>query len=299
MAIRLLAVALLLAILVPSSSGFDFDDESASPQAAAKPAVQTRESPSTFVPLLHRIGEEGSFTERSKLWYRESTTGGALRVRIAQGKLAGEELSSFERLLATGGYYTLRLPSNLSDTNSRPVFASVSTCSLVESRFQEHLELTFSTDGTLTALTYTVPTVATHCPDATPPKLVAKELLFNPTVTISYPVEGPRPIGKVHEAAFLPTQAAKAMQEAKRLGADGKGEGGEQEPPKSFFAKYWMYILPVMLALSMGGGDEKAEGDGDKEGGQGAAAGGSGSGSRPAAGAAATSSSGGSKTKKK
>lgn len=275
--------AALVALLASPALAFDFDDEVA--PAQAKPAAQAKEISSKSIPLLHRIGEDSSFVERSQLWYREAATDGGVRVRIAQGKLAGGEMAAFEKLLTTGGYYTLRLPSNFSDPESPPVFASVSVCALMASRFEEHLQFTLSAVGTLTALTYTTPKVPAECPSPTPPTIAVNEFVFNPAVTIAYPPEGPRPIGKVHEAAFLPAQAAKAMQEAaKRSGAGGKGGEGGEEEPKSFFAKYWMYILPVMLALVMGGGD-KGEGEGEGKEGEGKEGGGGGApAAKPAAG---------------
>jgi len=262
--------------LAASASAFDFDDEAA-PQAGAA-AARPRDTSSKSVPLMHRIGDDGSFVERSQLFYRDAATGGGLRVRMAQGRLAGAELAAFEQLLASGGHYTLKLPSNFSDPASPAVYASVSACALMESRFEEQLELTLSTAGTLTALTYTTPKVPAECPGATAPKVGVDEFVFNPSITIAYPPEGPKVIGRLHDAAFLPGQAAQAMQEAARASAaagGGKGgEGGEggQEPPKSFFAKYWMYILPVMLALTMGGGGEEAKDGEAKEGGEGAGA---------------------------
>jgi hypothetical protein len=276
--------AALAALLVAPALAFDFDDEVA--PAQVKPAAQEKDTSSKSIPLLHRIGEDGSFVERSKLWYREAATGGGVRVRIAQGKLAGAELAAFERLLSTGGYYTLRLPSNFSDPESPPVLASVSVCALMASRFEEQLQLTLSSADTLTALTYTTLKVPAECPSPTPPKIAVDEFVFNPAVSIAYPAEGPRPIGKVHEAAFLPAQAAKALQEAaKRSGAGGKGGEGGEEESKSFFAKYWMYILPVMLALTMGGGDNKAEGEGEAKEGEGKEGGGGGApAGKPAAG---------------
>lgn len=121
--VRSLAFTLALALAV-GAAGFDFDDEADVPAAGAAQAAAAQpkaEVVSKSVPLQHRIGEAADFTERSKLWYRELATGGGLRVRIAQGKLAGPELAAFEKLVQTGGFYTLKLPSVLDDASSPPV----------------------------------------------------------------------------------------------------------------------------------------------------------------------------------
>ena len=161
--IRLLS----LAALVARAAAFDFDDEApaAAVPAKPKPAPET----SKTVSLLHRIGDAGAFAERSKLWYREAASaGGGLRVRLGPAKLSGAERDAFAALLDSGGHYTLRLPSNFSaPADSPPVFASVSACSLAESRFEEAIELTFSTAGTLTSVSYTVP-AASECPPTLP-----------------------------------------------------------------------------------------------------------------------------------
>lgn len=291
--VRSLAFTLALALAV-GAAGFDFDDEADVPAAGAAQAAAAQpkaEVVSKSVPLQHRIGEAADFTERSKLWYRESATGGGLRVRIAQGKLAGPELAAFEKLVQTGGFYTLKLPSVLDDASSPPVYASVSVCALVASRFEESLELTLSPAGTITAMSYTVPRVPEACPSAALPKIMFDDVLFNTAVSVIYPPEGPKPIGQVHPASFVPAHAAQAMQQAAKAHADGTGggDGKPQEPPQSFIRKYWMYILPVMLALSMSGGDEKKEGEGkDGEGG-----GGGGGGAAKAAGGGGAAAGGG------
>ena len=105
------------------------------------------------------------------------------------------------------------------------------------------------------------------------------EVVFNTTSAMLFPEDGPKPLGKVHEASFLPPAAAAAAQQAQAranqggapgAGGDG-GEGGEPQPQQSFLRKYWMYILPVMVLMMAGGGPE--EGDGKGEGRPAAAAG--------------------------
>merc|ERR1712126_592332 len=39
-------------------------------------------------------------------------------------------------------------------------------------------------------------------------------------------------------------------------------ERGETKDNRSFFAKYWMYIIPVVLVLAMSGGQEGGNGGG-------------------------------------
>lgn len=105
------------------------------------------------------------------------------------------------------------------------MYASVSVCALVASRFEESLELTLSPAGTITAMSYTVPRVPEACPSAALPKIMFDDVLFNTAVSVIYPPEGPKPIGQVNPASFVPAHAAQAMQQAAKAHADGTGGG--------------------------------------------------------------------------
>ena len=111
------------------------------------------------------------------------------------------------------------------------------------------------------ALSCTLPTVPPRCPTSSPlPRIALDEVVFNTTSAMLFPEDGPKPLGKVHEASFLPPAAAARAAGAgtrqpgvRRAGGDG-GEGGEPQPQQSFLRKYWMYILPVMVLMMAGGG---------------------------------------------
>ena len=260
-------VALLL-LLARSTRAFDFeeDEDDAPTHGSAQPAFFSDEG-GTSVSLEHSFNG-GPFTTRSKLFYRDSKhyvsatgTTGRASARVAQGKLGGAELDGFQALLATGGYYTLRLPSVLSQPDSPPVTASVSVCSLAASRFEEQIHLNMLTNGKLTGLSYLLPKTVAACPAKGLPRLALDEVLFNTTVTVLFPEEGAKPLGKVPDFGFLPPQAQQKMAQQKQAEGGG-GEGGEggQQQNQSFLRKYWMYILPVVIVMSMGGGEEPGKG---------------------------------------
>tara|TARA_B110001452_G_scaffold92171_1_gene75992 strand:+ start:107 stop:913 length:807 start_codon:yes stop_codon:yes gene_type:complete len=249
----------LLLLLARSTRAFDFEDEEddAPTQGGAQPAFFSDEG-GTSVALEHSFNG-GPFTTRSKLFYRDSkhyvsATGAAGRAsaRVAQGKLGGAELDGFQALLATGGYYTLRLPSVLSQPDSPPVMASVSVCSLAASRFEEQIHLNMLTNGRVTGLSYLLPKTVATCPAKGLPRLALDEVLFNTTVTVLFPEEGAKPLGKVPDFGFLPPVA---MQKVKQQTEGGEGEGAPKGN-ESFLRKYWMYILPAVILMTMGGGEE-------------------------------------------
>ena len=259
----------LLLAAVQHCAAFDFDDDEEVPAvqggSAAAPVFFDDDAAGMTVDLEHSFDGK-TFSPRGKLFYRDTGGAGRASARAAQAKLSGASLEEFQRLLTTGGQYTLRIPSVLNDAQSPPVFASVSVCSLMASRFEERLHLSLASSGRVSGLSYILPVASMRCPAAGLPRLALDEALFNTTVSVSFPDEGAKPLGRVPEHGFLPAEArAKLM---KQQAANGGGEGGAgpgQEPQGggSFLRRYWMYILPAVIMLSMGGGEPPAEG-GDK-----------------------------------
>ena len=146
----------VLLAAVQHCAAFDFDEEEDVPTkgaGAAAPAFFDDDATGLTVELEHSFDGK-TFSPRGKLFYRDSkpytgVSGGAGRAsaRAAQAKLSGASLEEFQRLLTTGGYYTVRMPSVLSEPQSMPVFASVSVCSLMASKFEERLHLSLASSG--------------------------------------------------------------------------------------------------------------------------------------------------------
>ena len=210
-----------------------------------------------------------------------ATQSGKVTMRTTPAKVDSDGIDQLKKLAKDGAFYTVSIPSVLSEPASAPLYASASACSLLASRFEDNLQLTMTPGkDRVIALSYTLPTVPPRCPTSSPlPRIALDEVVFNTTSAMLFPEDGPKPLGKVHEASFLPPAAAAAAQQAQAranqggapgAGGDG-GEGGEPQPQQSFLRKYWMYILPVMVLMMAGGGPE--EGDGKGEGRPAAAAG--------------------------
>ena len=192
----------VLLAAVQHCAAFDFDDEEDVPTkgaGAAAPAFFDDDATGLTVELEHSFDGK-TFSPRGKLFYRDSkpytgVSGGAGRAsaRAAQTKLSGASLEEFQRLLTTGGYYTVRMPSVLSEPQSMPVFASVSVCSLMASKFEERLHLSLASSGRVSGLSYILPVATAQCPTAGLPRLALDEALFNTTVTLAFPEEGAKP----------------------------------------------------------------------------------------------------------
>ena len=268
----------LLVLAALAASAFDFDEEDLSVPSTPTYFAADDDTEMT-AELMHALGDSEPRV-RNKLFFKSSksvqATGGSVAVRVAQARLESADIEALKSLAKTGGYYTLSLPSVLSDPNSPPVLASASACTLLASRFEERLQLTMRGRDHVVALSYVLPKVPARCPTDGLPRLALDEVLFNTTATQLFPLEGPKPLGKVPDAAFLPPAAAAAAAAAK--GADGKGgaEGGPPPENQSFLRKYWMYILPALMVMTRGGGEPP-------KGGVGGGSGGSEGGGRPAA----------------
>ena len=200
----------LLQLLFSAPFGFDFDDEEEATQQAA-----FFSDDGTSVEIQHAFGA-GPWKPRGKLVYRDAPSSGPgvmrATARALQGKLSGDDLDAFQALVAEGGYYRLRVPAVLNEPESTSyVIASASACALAASRFQEELQLSMSARGQVLGLSYLLPVVPPRCPTTGLPKIALDEQLFNTTVSVRFPAEGVRPLGKAHDASLLPAPAAAAV----------------------------------------------------------------------------------------
>lgn len=288
-AMRLPAVLLILAMFASPTRAFDFDDDEEDSAGSGQPSYFADDAGLSVV-LQHAFGDEAP-QARGKLTFKPSKgteqSGGKVAIRVAQVKLEGAAVDAVKELAQKGGLYTVMLPSVLSDPESPPVFASTSACALLASRFEEHMVLIMDGKDRVAALSYTLPVVPPRCPTDGLPRLALDEVLFNTKATQHFPEEGPNPLGKIHDAAFLPPAAAAAAAKAARA-SNSEGKDGEEPPPEnqSFLRKYWMYILPVVILLTMGGGEPPAEGGAGGGAASGGGGAGGGGGARPAARAA-------------
>ena len=251
------AHVLALCAVLPTLHGFDFDDEvlGDAPPDSSDFFAGADPSEGTGVPVMHAMGSAEP-TLRNHLYVRAAKSagaaGGRVVLRTSQAKLDSDAIDALKALAAAGGIYTLSVPSVLSEPTSAPIYASASACALLASRFEEHLQLTMSsTKDRVLALSYALPVVPPTCPTGSLPRLALDEVMFNTSATMHFPEEGPKPLGKIHDAAFLPPAAAQAAARAAAGQGGPGGDGTGEQPPaqqQSFLRRYWMYILPVVYA---------------------------------------------------
>ncbi|CAL9762915.1 unnamed protein product [Musa acuminata subsp. burmannicoides] len=178
--------------------------------------------------LEHNLGGSefspaGTFTARLKSWSHGGQT--LTKLRFSRNALTEEEKRAFERLLKEDGHYTIRVPSNvLNPSGEDYVISSVRARCIPRESLDEHFVI--HTDGVnIIAVNYGSAGACRY------PRLLRYPAKWSFT---SYTV-----LKNSEQAPRTPTFAEELL-----AGEDGLGEG-VKPPEKSFWAKYWMYLVPL------------------------------------------------------
>ncbi|KAK4745732.1 hypothetical protein SAY87_012044 [Trapa incisa] len=181
--------------------------------------------------LEHAFGESefspaGTFTARLKTWSQGAQT--LTKLRFSRNSLTEAEMEQFQKLLQGDDFYRIRLPSNVLNPPGRDyIVSSVKARCLPRDGLDEHFVI--HTEGVnILAVNYGAPGA---CPYPRQLKLPSK-WAFNSYTILKNTEQAPRTPVFTEEITV--------------------GENGEiQVPPpeKSFWAKYWMYLIPLGLIV--------------------------------------------------
>ncbi|XP_071957255.1 ER membrane protein complex subunit 10-like [Antedon mediterranea] len=203
------------------------------------------------LPLEHSFesGPDAVFTRRASIHFRSPLKMGPGTITHSI-PLTSAEQGKLKALAKKGGFYRVRVPTHLSESFDEDDFSEANdyvytftkACSLVESHISD--DITIHADQSGNVLSVIISPAQGTCQGNT----VSSSSLtdFNSTVTLSLTVSGPVP----DTQTFVQKLEDEKLLKAKGGGADNR----------SFLAKYWMYIVPIVLFMMVTGGGEQGRG---------------------------------------
>ncbi|XP_077386766.1 ER membrane protein complex subunit 10 isoform X1 [Festucalex cinctus] len=210
--------------------------------------VQDAEFSDFSVPLEHsfEVDDVSKFRVRGALLLKAGREPG---VSLSQNQLTQDDRVKLKDVASVDGLYRIRVPrvSLQADRQTERqmdgyLTAFVRACAMVESHLSDVITLHTDVSGTLIGIS--IVTLPGACRGADVEDDVDLEL-FNTTLSVMAPVNAPGP----ETALFL-----------ERLEQESENKGKNPQEQKSFFAKYWMYIVPLVLFLMMSGAQDQSGG---------------------------------------
>ncbi|XP_064480723.1 ER membrane protein complex subunit 10-like isoform X2 [Ornithodoros turicata] len=181
--------------------------------------------------ILHSFesGPESVYTTRATATVQGLRSG---KVTLQQTPLTNSDISKLRKLAEYGGIYRVRVADRQHESQVAATF--MKACSLYESKLTDSLTLTLDQSGVLVG----VSDFSGHqCQGAyVPDHRLAN---FNSSFSVSVMKDAPFPDTQTYVRRMEQEKAEKAR--------------GENVDNRSFFAKYWMYIVPVLIFLLISG----------------------------------------------
>jgi len=203
---------------------------------------------SSVVQLEHSFDGGVTFTKRGSVVIR------SLKLGVAQYIMDDDTMSTLDieklkDLVRRNGNYRLRVLSKTVDGSDIYVSTFLKACLLYESTLTDFLTINYDQSGNILglALSSSIP----YCKGFT----VRFEDLssFNTNVYISQTTSGPVPETQIYVQKLDKEKAEKAK--------------GQQSENKSFFARYWMYIVPLLIFFLFASSVDQNQSQGNSAGG--------------------------------
>ncbi|XP_022595241.1 ER membrane protein complex subunit 10 isoform X1 [Seriola dumerili] len=200
------------------------------------------------VPLEHsfEVDDVAKFRGRGALVLKP---GREPSVSLSQNQLSEEDRSKLKEVAAVDGLYRIRVPRVFLQADRQTerqmegyLTAFVRACAMVESHLSDAISLHTDVSGYLIGVS--IVTIPGACRGTEVEDEVDLEV-FNTTLRVMAPVNAPGP----ETALFL-----------ERLEQESEKKAKNPQEQKSFFAKYWMYIVPLVLFLMMSGAQDQSGG---------------------------------------
>jgi len=249
-----LAACLLSAVSAQFDNGFGDDELDAGVENSA-----------AFLVIEHSLDEGVTWTPRATVNLRSLKTDNAIINPL--GALSSEDRRKFKVLLKSNGVYKLRAPSRLTLPSNSPIALDesedanddavryvstfVRACALFDASLNDRVTIHLGQGADVIGISLLAFPPHHGCsirrPEDVDENLVAERLSqWSSEVGISHMTQGPAP----DTLTFVQKMEREAAERAK----------GQQADNRSFFAKYWMYIVPAVIFLVMQSAAAPAEG---------------------------------------
>lgn len=186
--------------------------------------------------MEHSFNSGLSYTSRGSITIHSLKSGS---VSIQQSDLNPEEKVALEKLCAEDGLYLVR--AVLSGEAVSSFRSATHACSLIETGLVDLFAIQLDWRHKIVAVHLSTPNVSNKVPLTTLQGFKSK-------VYVQHMEAGPAP----DTSSFI-----QRMEEEKLA-----KQRGDTKDNRSFLAKYWMYIIPVVLVLVMSGGGQDGGGGG-------------------------------------
>ncbi|XP_075227164.1 ER membrane protein complex subunit 10 [Lycorma delicatula] len=183
--------------------------------------------------MWHSLSQEAepNWTFRGEISVQNVATS---NVALQQSHLDSASINKLKNLVIKDGYYRLKAVVKTSQGREVEFFSFVKACSLIETQLTDLLTVSVDHEGSVIAVTLSTP--LSSCGSVNFENIPST---FNTTVDFRTIEQGPVP----DTASYI--QKIEREREAR--------ERGETKDNRSFLAKYWMYILPVIIFVVLSG----------------------------------------------
>lgn len=182
---------------------------------------------SLFVKLEHYLNKNNEPNERGNITVQSLRIG---QTQVNQNEMSPEESKLLSTLASTNQFYQIRATVN--GKEDKPFMSSIKACMLAEAELDDRLSISLDYAGRVVAISQIIASTSS-CEGAKVPSDKLK--YFTTNVYVRHAEMGPIP----DTASYI--QRLEREREAK--------ERGEGKDNRSLFAKYWMYIVPVVVVL--------------------------------------------------
>ncbi|CAH0552079.1 unnamed protein product [Brassicogethes aeneus] len=200
---------------------------------------------SVSIKLYHSLTgvKEPNFTERSTITIHSLRSGQAI---VDQKPLSQQDKIQLQKLAINNEFYQIKAVATAADGSKQEFISTLKACMLAEAELDERLSVSLDYTGRVIGITSVVASKGT-CEGSSVPLSKFKD--FTTNVYVRHSETGPIP----DTATYI--QKLEREREAR--------ERGDTKDNRSFIAKYWMYIVPVVIVMLISSASNPEAGGGN------------------------------------